>query len=137
MSLTCKPLGAEATRARVLAPRNAPRWHHRGDSLRTSCSQVPSPSDYGTLPRPTTPLTPIHGGVGGRGVGGGGSSGSGTAPPQESQGMCDGNTRLHRRHIAHPVAHNQVVSLPVHARDELDPAGRVEDEALWLGLGLG
>ena len=44
--------------------------------------------------------------------------------------MCDGNTRLHRRHIAHPVADNQVVSLPVHARDELDPAGRVEDEAL-------
>ena len=51
--------------------------------------------------------------------------------------MCDGNTRLHRGHIAHAVAHNQVVPLPVHARDELDPAGRVEDEALWLGLGLG
>ena len=44
--------------------------------------------------------------------------------------MCDGHTRLHRRHIAHAVAHNQVVPLPVHARDELDPAGRVEDEAL-------
>ena len=94
---------------------------------------VASPSDYGTLPRPTTRLAPIHGSIGG----GSSTSGSGTAPPQESQGMCDGHTRLHRRHIAHAVAHNQVVSLPVHARDELDPAGRVEDEALWLGLGLG
>ena len=118
------------------------------------------PRYYAWLPRPTTPPAPIRGGGGGGGgSGGGGVSGSGAALPQECQGLCNGDVRLHRGHIAHPVAHNQVVSLPVHASDELDAPGRVEDESLraaqhregwhraelveamlvraWLGLGLG
>ncbi len=54
---------------------------------------------------------------------------SDVASPKQSQGCADWDARLHCGDVTHAIAHHKAVSQLVHARDELDAAGSVEDEA--------